>query len=35
MKIKDVKLIFATHYLFVQVYKDEGIVGHGEAGNWG
>ena len=29
------KLIFAKHYLFVQVYTDEGIVGLGEAGNWG
>lgn len=27
MKITDVKLIFAKHYLFVQVYTDEGIVG--------
>lgn len=35
MKITDVKLIFAKHYLFVQVYTDEGIVGLGEAGNWG
>ena len=35
MKITDVKLVFAKHYLFVQVYTDEGIVGLGEAGNWG
>ena len=35
MKITDVKLIFAKHYLFVKVYTDEGIVGLGEAGNWG
>jgi len=35
MKITDVKLIFAKHYLFVHVYTDEGIVGLGEAGNWG
>ena len=35
MKITDVKLIFAKHYLFVHVYTDEGIIGLGEAGNWG
>ena len=35
MKITDVKLIFAKHYLFVHVYTDAGIVGLGEAGNWG
>lgn len=35
MKITDVKLIFAKHYLFVHIYTDEGIVGLGEAGNWG
>ncbi len=35
MKITDVKLIYAKHYLFVQIYTDEGIVGLGEAGNWG
>ena len=35
MKITDVKLIFAKHYLFVHVYTDSGIVGLGEAGNWG
>lgn len=35
MKITDVKLIYAKHYLFVHVYTDEGIVGLGEAGNWG
>ncbi len=35
MKITDVKLIFAKHYLFVHVYTDTGIVGLGEAGNWG
>ena len=35
MKITDVKLRFAKHYLFVQVYTDAGIVGLGEAGNWG
>lgn len=27
MKITDVKLRFAKHYLFVQVYTDAGIVG--------
>ena len=32
MKITDVKLVFAKHYLFVHVYTDEGIVGLGEAG---
>ena len=35
MKITDVKLIYAKHYLFVHVCTDEGIVGLGEAGNWG
>lgn len=35
MKITDVKLIFAKHYLFVHVCTDEGITGLGEAGNWG
>ena len=35
MKITDLKLRFAKHYLFVQVYTDAGIVGLGEAGNWG
>ena len=29
MKITDVKLVFAKHYLFVHVYTDEGIVGLG------
>ncbi|MGL5436883.1 MAG: mandelate racemase/muconate lactonizing enzyme family protein [Lachnospiraceae bacterium] len=35
MKITDVKLVYAKHYLFVKIYTDEGIVGLGEAGNWG
>jgi len=35
VKITDVKLIYAKHYLFVHVYTDAGIVGLGEAGNWG
>lgn len=35
MKITDVKLIYAKHYLFVHVYTDAGIVGLREAGNWG
>lgn len=35
MKITDIKLIYAKHYLFVHVCTDEGIVGLGEAGNWG
>ena len=30
MKITDVKLIYAKHYLFVHVYTDEGITGLGE-----
>ncbi|MFI3114953.1 MAG: mandelate racemase/muconate lactonizing enzyme family protein [Clostridia bacterium] len=34
MKISDVKVIQARHYLFVKVYTDEGIAGLGEAGNW-
>ncbi len=35
MKITDIKIIPIRHYLFVKVYTDEGIVGLGEAGNWG
>ena len=35
MKITDLKLRFAKHYLFVEVYTDAGITGLGEAGNWG
>ena len=35
MKITDIKLIYAKHYLFVHIYTDEGIIGLGEAGNWG
>ena len=35
MKITDVKLLYAKHYLFVHIYTDEGITGLGEAGNWG
>ena len=32
MKITDVKLRFAKHYLFVQIYTDAEITGLGEAG---
>ena len=35
MKITDVTLIYAKHYLFVHIHTDEGIIGLGEAGNWG
>ncbi len=35
MKITDLKLIYAKHYLFCHIYTDAGIVGLGEAGNWG
>lgn len=35
MKITDIKLLRAKHYLFVKIYTDTGIVGLGEAGNWG
>lgn len=35
MKISKVELVGANHYLFVKVYTDCGIVGLGEAGNWG
>ena len=35
MKIIDIKLLRAKHYLFVKIYTDKGIVGLGEAGNWG
>lgn len=35
MRITDIQLIQAKHYLFVHIYTDAGIVGLGEAGNWG
>ena len=35
MKITDVTIQYAKHYLFCHIYTDEGIVGLGEAGNWG
>ena len=35
MKITDLQLVYAKHYLFVKIYTDAGIVGLGEAGNWG
>lgn len=35
MKIADVRLAYAKHYLFVLIETDDGIVGLGEAGNWG
>lgn len=35
MKITDVRLRFAKHYLFVEIDTDAGITGLGEAGNWG
>lgn len=35
MKITDLRLRFAKHYLFVEIDTDEGITGLGEAGNWG
>ena len=35
MKITDVRLCFAKHYLFTEIDTDEGITGLGEAGNWG
>ncbi|MCB6342936.1 mandelate racemase/muconate lactonizing enzyme family protein [Enterocloster lavalensis] len=35
MRITDVELIAAKHYLFVKVHTDMGITGLGEAGNWG
>ncbi len=35
MKITDLKLRFAKHYLFCEIYTDAGIKGLGEAGNWG
>ena len=35
MKITDVRLVYSKHYLFCHVYTDAGIVGLGEAGNWG
>ncbi len=35
MKITDLKLRFAKHYLFVEISTDAGITGLGEAGNWG
>jgi galactonate dehydratase len=35
LKIRDLRIIPARHYLFVQIDTDEGITGLGEAGNWG
>lgn len=35
MKITRTELVAAKHYLFVKVHTDAGIVGLGEAGNWG
>jgi len=35
VKITDIKLIYAKHYLFIHIHTDEGITGLGEAGNWG
>ena len=35
LKITDLQLVYAKHYLFVKIYTDAGIVGLGEAGNWG
>ncbi|MBQ9048892.1 MAG: mandelate racemase/muconate lactonizing enzyme family protein [Solobacterium sp.] len=35
MKITDLRLRFAKHYLFVEIDTDAGITGLGEAGNWG
>jgi galactonate dehydratase len=35
MKITDVRLVYSKHYLFCHIYTDAGIVGLGEAGNWG
>lgn len=35
VKITDVRLRFAKHYLFVEIDTDAGITGLGEAGNWG
>ena len=35
MKITDLRLRFAKHYLFVEIDTDEGVTGLGEAGNWG
>lgn len=35
MKVTQVSIIEAKHYLFVKVHTDAGIVGLGEAGNWG
>lgn len=35
MVITNLKTMICKHYLFVKVYTDAGIVGLGEAGNWG
>lgn len=35
MKITDLRIIYAKHYLFVEIDTDEGITGLGEGGNWG
>lgn len=35
MKITQIETLPIDHYLFVQVYTDEGIIGLGESGAWG
>ena len=35
MVITNLETVICKHYLFVKVYTDEGIMGLGEAGNWG
>lgn len=34
MKIKEIEVIFADRFMFVQVYTDTGLVGLGESGTW-
>lgn len=35
MKIKDLKIIPCSHYLFIRIESDNGMYGIGEAGAWG
>jgi galactonate dehydratase len=34
MKIKEIEVIFADRFMFVQVHTDTGLVGLGESGTW-
>ena len=35
LRITDIKTVFVDHFMYVQVFTDEGLVGLGESGAWG